>query len=88
MTDQAARNEEEREEYYESNYRKVLQDNKDIKSDLESMLKKQQEHDKRFDILDAKFDILDAKIEATKAASETAHKEIIERLERIESRIE
>ncbi len=38
--------------------------------------------------LDCKVDGLDRKVDATKAASETAHKEIIERLEQIDARLD
>jgi len=81
MDEQAARNEEEREQYYSENYQKVLESLKTLETNQESILKTLSEHDKIFVTLDKKID-------ATKAASETAHEEILRRLERIESKLE
>ncbi len=44
--------------------------------------------DCKVDGLDRKVYGLDRKVDATKAASETAHKEIIERLEQIDARLD
>lgn len=80
MDEQAARNEEERERYYSENYEKVLERLDTLATNQESILKTLTEHEKIFQTLDEKID-------ATKAASETAHEEILRRLERIESKL-
>lgn len=95
MSDQATRNEEERENYYSALYDKVLDELKHIRGDQESILKTLDKHDQhfenidqRFENIDQRFQTLEGKVDATKAASETAHEEILKRLERIESRLE
>lgn len=81
MDDQAARNEEERERYYSENYEKVLESLQTIETDQKSILTTLTQHEEIYQTLDKKID-------DTKAASETAHKEILRRLERIESRLD
>lgn len=65
--------EEERDQYYAERYDTVLEELRHIRSDQQRMF----EH----------FDKLEKKVDDTKAASETAHKEIIERLERLEQKM-
>ena len=65
--------EEEREQYYAERYGDVLEELKLIRHDQKQMF----DH----------FDRLEKKVDETKAASETAHKEIIARLERLEQKL-
>ena len=68
----------ELEGYYSENYEKALEKLDTLTTNQESILTTLTAHDKLFKTLDEKVD-------ATKAASETAHAEIIKRLERIEN---
>ncbi len=68
-----ASSEEEREQYYAERYEKVLEELKHVRHDQKRMFNH--------------FDSLEKKVDETKAASETAHKEIIERLERLEQKM-
>lgn len=81
MDEQAARNEEERERYYSETYEKVLERLDTLVTNQESILNTLTEHEKVYQNLDMKID-------DTKAASETAHAEILQRLERIESKLD
>ena len=95
MDDQFARNEQERERYYGERYEAVLEELRQVRGDYDTIIKNQERHDKRFDEMDKRFGEMDNRfgemdkgIEAVKAASETAHEEILSRLERIESRLD
>ena len=81
MDDQFARNEQERERYYGERYEAVLEELRQVRGDYETIIKNQERHDTR-------FDEMDKGINAVKAASENAHREILTRLERIESRLD
>ena len=70
LEDDFVRREQEREQYYGERYETVLERLKQISDDQE----------RTFESLNT----LEVKIDATKAASEEAHKEIIERLGRLE----
>ena len=65
-----AGSEEEREQYYAERYESVLEELRHIRHDQKRMFNH--------------FERLEKKVDETKAASETAHKEIIERLIRLE----
>lgn len=71
------RREEEREQYYGVRYESVLDELKQIRKDQGTMFK-------HFESIENRFDTLEKKVDDTKAASEQAHKEILERLERLE----
>lgn len=80
MDVQFSRSEQEREQYYGERYETVLEEIKLVRSDYTTIINKLENHDKRFNEMGTRID-------AVKAASETAHNEIISRLERIESRL-
>ena len=91
LGDDFVRREQEREQYYGERYETVLGKLKQISEDqertftvLNTLEEKFDTFEEKFDTLEEKIDTLEDKIDETKAASENAHKEIIERLGRLE----